>query len=377
MGMMKSRAGRPRRDAERLGDLGRAEAQVVLKHEDRPLLGRQPAEATFELVPVGQSEEMVRRGRSVDRQDTQVRRAAAFARRLFDADVDEHSMEPRVEAVRIAEPPQITPGDHQRILQSILGPIDVAEDPVGDRVQAVGARRDQVDERGLIPTLGRTDEIEIHRASQLALIGSAVRYRWWSLGCCRSFFVIRPDVIGRWRGFSAAILGSVAGLSGRRSWMAELYPWFVVVHLVGLVLFAISHGASAFMSFRLRGERDPVVADALLRVGQLSIGPMYIGLLLLIVGGLGAAAGANLWGKTWVIASIVVFIVVLVVMWAVASPYYMGLRKALEERGPDRRPAIEPSALARQLDTRRPEILSLVGTVGLVLLVWLMVIKPG
>lgn len=159
--------------------------------------------------------------------------------------------------------------------------------------------------------------------------------------------------------------------------MAELYPWFVVVHLVGLVLFAISHGASAFMSFRLRGERDPAVVDALLRTGQLSVGPMYIGLLLLIVGGLGAAAGHNLWGTTWVIASIVVFIAVLVVMWAVASPYYMGLRKALEERGPDGRPTIEPSELARLLDTRRPEILALLGTMGLVLLVWLMVIKPG
>jgi hypothetical protein len=159
--------------------------------------------------------------------------------------------------------------------------------------------------------------------------------------------------------------------------LEALYLWFVVVHLVGLVLFAIAHGASAFMSFRVRGERDPVVVDALLKVGQMSVGPMYIGLLLLIVGGLGAAAGANLWGQPWIIASIVVFIVVLVVMWAVASPYYMGLRKALEERGPDGRPSIEPSALGRMLDTRRPEILMLVGTVGLVLLVWLMVIKPG
>ncbi len=64
-------------------------------------------------------------------------------------------------------------------------------------------------------------------------------------------------------------------------------------------------------------------------------------------------------------------------MWAVASPYYMGLRKAFEERGPDGRPTIEPAALAAMLDTRRPEILTVVGTTGLVLLVWLMVIKPG
>jgi uncharacterized membrane protein len=159
--------------------------------------------------------------------------------------------------------------------------------------------------------------------------------------------------------------------------MEAFYSWFVVAHLVGLVLFAISHGASAFMSFRVRSERDPAVVEALLKVGGMAVGPMYIGLLLLVVGGLGAAAGGNLWGQPWIIASIVILVVVLVVMWAVASPYYMGLRKALEDRGPDGRPTMEPAALAVMLDTRRPEILALVGTAGLVLLVWLMVIKPG
>jgi hypothetical protein len=156
----------------------------------------------------------------------------------------------------------------------------------------------------------------------------------------------------------------------------ELYPWFVFAHVAGLVLFAISHGASAVMAFRLRRARDPGTIAALLDLGQVSIGPMYVGLLLLIVGGLGAAWIANLWGKPWLIASIVVFAIVLVAMWAVASPYYMGLRKAVTEPGTDGQGA-SADALAAQLDTRRPEILATVGTVGLLLLVWLMVIKPG
>ena len=156
-----------------------------------------------------------------------------------------------------------------------------------------------------------------------------------------------------------------------------MYQWLVFAHLLGLVIFAICHGASVFMAFRLRGERDPVVVESILKVGQLSVGPMYIGLLLLAVGGLGAAWNQNLWGNTWIIASIAVFIVVLVVMWSIASPYYMGLRKAFEERGPDGGPAIDGSVLAGMLETRRPDILAAVGTIGLVLLVWLMVIKPG
>jgi hypothetical protein len=156
-----------------------------------------------------------------------------------------------------------------------------------------------------------------------------------------------------------------------------MYPWFVFAHLLGLVVFAICHGASVFMSFRIRAERDPAVVDALLKSGQLSVGPMYIGLVLLGVGGLGAAASANLWGRPYILASIAVFIVVLVVMWSVGSPYYMGLRMTLEARGPDGRPSIEPSELATMLDTRRPDVLAAVGTIGLGLLVWLMVVKPG
>jgi Predicted integral membrane protein (DUF2269) len=156
----------------------------------------------------------------------------------------------------------------------------------------------------------------------------------------------------------------------------DLYPWFVFAHLAGLVLFAISHGASAFMAFRLRGARDRQTVGALLEVGSMSLGPMYIGLLLLIIGGLGAAWTANLWGKPWLIASIVVFGVVLLTMWAVASPYYMNLRKGLTESGPDGNPTLSDESLSAQLDSRRPELLAAVGTVGLLLLVWLMVIKP-
>jgi Predicted integral membrane protein (DUF2269) len=159
--------------------------------------------------------------------------------------------------------------------------------------------------------------------------------------------------------------------------MAEFYAWFVFAHLAGLVLFAISHGASAFMAFRLRSVPDVATARALLSVGQLSIGPMYIGLLLLIVGGLGAAFAGELWGRPWLIASVVVFIAVLVVMWAVASPYYMRIRKSLEDPRGDGAPPITFDDLKTQLDTRRPEILLSAGTIGLLLLVWLMVIKPG
>jgi len=62
-----------------------------------------------------------------------------FAGCLHDADVYDQAPKPGVESVRIAEPSQVSPGDHQRVLQGVLGSIDIAEDPLRDREEAVGA----------------------------------------------------------------------------------------------------------------------------------------------------------------------------------------------------------------------------------------------
>lgn len=162
--------------------------------------------------------------------------------------------------------------------------------------------------------------------------------------------------------------------------MAALYPWFVFAHVVGVVVFAISHGASVFVAFRVRRERDPATIDSLLSVSKLAIGPMYIGLALIILGGLGAAAAADLWFEPWILASVVVLFIVLGVMYSVAMPYYSRLRAAVsvgEAGASSADPTVSAEELGAMLDTRRPEALVTVGTVGLVLLVWLMVIKPG
>jgi hypothetical protein len=53
-------------------------------------------------------------------------------------------MQPGVEPVRIAECPQVTPGDHQRVLNGILGPIDISQDPLCNPEEPVTAHADQV-----------------------------------------------------------------------------------------------------------------------------------------------------------------------------------------------------------------------------------------
>jgi hypothetical protein len=152
-----------------------------------------------------------------------------------------------------------------------------------------------------------------------------------------------------------------------------MYQWLVLIHLIGLVIFAISHGASAFMAFRIRSDRDPRIVASHLAGSGLAIGPMYIGLLLLGIGGLGAAWNGGLLLAPWVVASYVALIVIVGAMYGVATPYYKGIRELVGDgTGP-----VDQRALDAALATRRPEILVTVGIAGFIVLLWLMVMKPG
>jgi len=161
--------------------------------------------------------------------------------------------------------------------------------------------------------------------------------------------------------------------------MAEFYAWFVFVHLIGLVVFVACHGVSMFGAFTLRQQRDPRLVAGMLATGLRATRLAYVGLLLLAIGGIAAASSTGLWGQLWLTASVVVLIAILIVMYAVASPYYMGLRKLIGDglgAGTETSPVFDEAALASMLATRRPDILLAVGGVGLVVLVWLMVLKP-
>jgi hypothetical protein len=120
-----------------------------------------------------------------------------------------------------------------------------------------------------------------------------------------------------------------------------LYPWLVLIHLIGVIVFAIA------------------------------------ALAILAIGGLGAARTGGLLLAPWVVASYIVLGIVLATMWAVATPYDVRVRTSLAPDPVTGRPTIAEPALAELLASRRPDVLSSVGGLGLLVLVWLMVLKPG
>ena len=154
-----------------------------------------------------------------------------------------------------------------------------------------------------------------------------------------------------------------------------MYTPFVALHLLGLALFLASHGVSMWVAFRVRSERDRSVIRAMLGMSAMASRLAYGGLLLLGIGGIGAAATADLLTTSWVVASYVVLAAVLLAMYAIAAPYYYGLRDGLD--GTDKVERLADEVLAARLRTRRPEILAFTGGAGIVLLVLLMVVRPG
>jgi uncharacterized membrane protein len=152
-----------------------------------------------------------------------------------------------------------------------------------------------------------------------------------------------------------------------------MYQALVFIHLVGVVIMAVAHGVSIFAAFRVRRETDPRVVAAILGMSKSAVLLLYVGFLLLAVGGFGAAWQSGVLLAPWAIASYVVLIGVISVMYGVATGYYVRLRTLASGDGAE---PIDVAALQAALVTRRPELLAVVGTSGLLVLLWLMVVRP-
>jgi NADH:ubiquinone oxidoreductase subunit 2 (subunit N) len=150
-----------------------------------------------------------------------------------------------------------------------------------------------------------------------------------------------------------------------------MYTWWRFVHVVGAFGFLAAHGATAAVAMRLRKERDPAKIRALLGLSRSTRPWMYVSLLLLIAAGVIAGFQGHWWDQGWIWTALILLIVLLVVAFPLAVPYYVRVRRAVAE-GSDTR----PEELASLLLSPRPIVIAAVETAGLVVIVWLMVLKP-
>jgi len=162
----------------------------------------------------------------------------------------------------------------------------------------------------------------------------------------------------------------------------DWYPWIVLAHVIGAFGFVFAHGVSAFVAFRLRAARTSEQAAALIGLSGSSITLAYASLLVLLVAGIAAGFMGDWWGAAWIWVSIGLLLATATAMYLVGTRYYIQVRHAVgltapqDPRGAGFEP-VGPDALARLLDSRRPELLAAIGGGGLGALIALMVLKPG
>ena len=70
-------------------------------------------------------------------------------------------MEPGVEAIDIPERRQLAPGEHEGLLDGILGEPEIAQDPIRDREEPPGRQADQGFERPIIARRGVLHELSL------------------------------------------------------------------------------------------------------------------------------------------------------------------------------------------------------------------------
>jgi plastocyanin len=154
-----------------------------------------------------------------------------------------------------------------------------------------------------------------------------------------------------------------------------VYQWWVLVHLVGVFAFLVSHGVSMMITFRLQRERDPRQVASLLQLSSSTISVFYVSLGVLLVGGIVAAFLGKLWGYGWIWAALIILVVVSLAMYGMARPYYRRVRfvtAAIVEGSK----AVSAQQYDSILGSGRPAAIAAIGFVGLVTILYLMLFKP-
>jgi hypothetical protein len=160
------------------------------------------------------------------------------------------------------------------------------------------------------------------------------------------------------------------------------YPWIVLLHIVGAFLFVASHGVAIWMTVQISRERDRSRITALLDLSSASMTGLYVGLLLVLVGGIWAGIMGDWFRRVWIWLALGLLIAISVVMYVVATPFFKELRAAVGQRtmglpkdAPD--PIPLPDHEIAAIAARTPvNVLAGIGFGGLLIILWLMVVKP-
>ena len=143
-----------------------------------------------------------------------------------------------------------------------------------------------------------------------------------------------------------------------------------------------AHGVSMFVAFAIRREGDTARVAAMLDVSSMSLTGVYVSLLLLLATGIAGGFMGGYWDKAWIWISLATLVGLAVAMYPLGSVHYAKVRRAVGQKAyndpkdappPDPLP---PDQLAPLLASNRPFLLAGLGGGALLLILFLMEVKP-
>ena len=153
------------------------------------------------------------------------------------------------------------------------------------------------------------------------------------------------------------------------------WQWWLLVHLTGVLVFVGAHGVSMFVMFRIRGERNRQRIAELITFSGTTTRPMYIGLVILTVGGVGAGLTLHLFSQWWLWIAIGILLITIGLMSGLAKPYFRRITASCEIR-PSGVPRVSDEELEQLLRSGEATVISVIGIVGLLSILYLMLFKP-
>jgi cytochrome bd-type quinol oxidase subunit 2 len=156
-----------------------------------------------------------------------------------------------------------------------------------------------------------------------------------------------------------------------------MYRLWVFVHLVGVAGFLVTHGVSMWALFAVRavdGDRDRILDWC--ETSKRTTMPMYISFGLLLLGGVAAGIDGALFADWWLLGSLLLLLVLTALMSVVATPHMKRLREGCT-RWADGTYTMSDDELRAALEGPATTITVASGSVGLLVILYLMVFKPG
>jgi hypothetical protein len=154
-----------------------------------------------------------------------------------------------------------------------------------------------------------------------------------------------------------------------------VFQWWLLLHLAGVLVFVGAHGVSMFVMYRIRGERDRQRIAELITFSGTTTRPMYIGLAILTVGGVGLGITLHVFSQWWLWIAIWILLITIGLMSGLAKPYFRRITAACEIR-PSGVPRVSDEELEQLLRSGEATVISLIGIVGLLSILYLMIFQP-